>query len=489
MVLWKNNIENKRMRINRFVCGARYMPTWESLDSHPAAAWFEDAKFGMFIDWGLYSIPGWAPRKKEGAMYPDWYLYNMIYENGTHPRELILEHHKRHWGDGFKRDDFIPLFSASEYDPDNLVETAARAGMRYVIPFCKHHDGFCLWDSVYTGRDAMDMTPKCDLIKPLADACRRMHLKFGAYYSLDEWEYPLIAENGKRMTRLWGSHDPQLVEHDERRVDGLIGGKTPVRDFYGDYILPQCRELIDKFDPDILWFDGEWNVSAEKRRSREIVAYFYNQAEGRKDVVVNDRMGTETRFKHGDFFCSEYHSHAAEAGGHAWEECRGLGQSFGYNRDDTEKNILTPNELIHLLVRTVARGGNLLLVVNLAGSGKLPSLETERLREIGAWLKVNGEAIYGTRPLNIKSDHNAYFTRGKDNSVYIIYLAWPENKIVFETDMMAGLNDICLLGHDQSLKWKKEDGNIHVFIPDHLNDENNRPCRYAWVFKLDLHSS
>jgi len=150
---------------------------------HHLPEWFDNAKFGMFIDWGLHALGGWAPIPEKGHTYPDWYLYNMYHHKET------VEYHNRAWGKNFQRDDFIPLFRAENYNPEKLVDIAKDNGVRYVVPFCKHHDGFCLWPSSFTDRNAFKMGPKRDLITPLKSACAVAGLKFGFYFSLDEWEY------------------------------------------------------------------------------------------------------------------------------------------------------------------------------------------------------------------------------------------------------------------------------------------------------------
>ena len=298
----------------------------------------------MFIDYGLYSVAGYAPKLESGAMYPDWYLYNMY-----HSPEVV-KYHKATWGNDFQRDDFIPLFKAEKFDPEEIAQIAADAGMRYVVPFCKHHDGFCLWPSSFTKRNVMDMGPKRDLIGPLNEACKKRGLKFGFYFSLEEWEYPTL-QDGKKMVRIWTTEDEpasEIVPFDEKAMAGKIAGKVPVKDFVNDYIIPQANEFIDRYDPDILWFDGDWTTFIEDLGSRQIASHFYNHAMGRKQVACNDRLGRYMRFNSGDFFTSEYGAKKTDRLGllHNWEENRGISQSFGYNWQDTEKNVISTGDLV-----------------------------------------------------------------------------------------------------------------------------------------------
>jgi alpha-L-fucosidase len=452
----------------------RYKPTWESVDSHPLPEWFDDAKFGMFIDWGVYSVGGWDEPKATGPMYPDWYLHHMYYN------DVVRDYHARRWGLGFERDDLIPLFTASEYDPEKLVKIAQDAGMKYIIPFCKHHDGFCLWPSSYTFRDAGDMGPGRDLVGPLVAECRKADVKFGVYFSIDEWEYPILGQDNQLQIRLWdtpkgGTLTTRPFNADEWR--GRISGKVPVRNFHEDYIIPQAAEFIDRYDPDILWFDGEWIVPEETRHTRKLIAYYYNRADGRKPVVVNDRIADKTRAHYGDVFTSEYHSIQEQGKAHKWEENRGISQSFGYNRDDTDKNVITSEQLVRMLVETVSHNGNLLLIVNLDGKGAMPEIYVERLKAAGDWLKVNGEAIYATRPWTVAAEGSVRFTR-RGKTVYAIYLGAPSGEVNLKSVHAATGSKITMLGREKALEWRETNDGISIKVPaDGLGP-------YASTFKI-----
>jgi alpha-L-fucosidase len=464
----------------------KWKPTPQSIDNHKAPEWFKDAKFGMFIDWGLWSVAGWAPKREKGAMYPDWYEFRME-EDST-----FKKYHEKNWGKDFKRDDLIPLFTASEYQPQRLVEIAKEAGMRYIVPFCKHHSGFCLWPSSFTKRNAGDMGPKRDLIKPMVDECRKKGLRFGFYFSLEEWEYPIIGEDGNLQNRVWGGKLKNWSSDLEKKTSG----KIPARDFAKDYLVPQAAEFIDKYDPDILWYDGDWSTDAEDLHSYDITSYFYNRAEGRKEVAVNDRYGTENgkwlRSRRGDIFTNEYGDMEKEAKQthHAWEENRGISQSFGYNWQDTEGNVISSKNFIDMFIDVVANGGNLLLIVNLDGKGALPKVEEDRLRDIGKWLKINGEGIYSTRPYSLQFDGSTSYTRSNDNSyVYAIMKKWPGNEITLHGITAAKGSKIELLGDGKSLAWNKTEGGINVKFPAKLQDSKNRPCENAWILKIRTEGS
>ena len=457
-----------------------WKPDLESIDEHRCPEWFKDAKFGMFIDWGPWSVAGWAARRIDGkAIYPDWYEQRMYNE--------FREYHEKYWGEDFERDDFLPLFTNSMYDPDKLTDIALKAGMKYVVPFCKHHGGFCLWPSSFTHRNAQLIGPEKDLVGPLVEACKRRGLKFGFYFSLEEWEFPLIDEAGNLVKRTWGG---KTVPY-ESSLEKLASGKVAVKNYSNDYIIPQAVEFIDMFDPDILWFDGEWNSSVTEMGTYTIVSYFYNHAAGRKEVAVNDRLGEVdgvlSRSRHGDFYTSEYHSMESGDKSHPWEECRGISQSFGYNWQDTEANVIATQEFVNMFLDIVSEGGNLLLIVNLDGRGVLPDIQAQRLESIGRWLKVNGEGIYNTRNFITSREGDIRFTRSRDNrTVYAISTVWPGKTLNIKSVTPKKGSQIFMLGNKEPLKWKfdKQTG-ITLEIPERLQKESNRPCKYAYTFRIE----
>jgi alpha-L-fucosidase len=461
----------------------KYQPTLESLDTHPLPDWFDDAKLGMFIDWGLYSIAGWAPQIGDGAIYPDWYLWKMYHS----PRTRI--YHRKTWGRDFECDDFIPLFTALEYNPKQIVQLAIESGMRYIIPFCKMHDGYCLWGSSYSNRTSVKLGPKKDLIRPLVETCREADLKIGFYFSIDEWVYPIIGSNGESLIRIWNQtfvndDDIELIPY-ENKYEKRITGKIPVKDFFSDYIFPQFKELIEDYDPDLAWLDGEWGLTAIKRKSPELVAFYYNQAESRKEVVVNDRLGVDTRGKRGDYFTSEFHD-GSMSFTHKWEECRSLSQNYGYYKDEKEEDLLTDKQLIHMLIDIVSQGGNLLLMVNLTGLGAIPPVYTKRLKALGKWLEINGEAIFATRMWkNWKEDENIRFTMRKDGKyVYAIWLKWEGNQLKSKILKPKEKSKVYMLGVEENLDWRIDNSELIVKIPPEISSK--KPCEHAWAFKIEI---
>jgi alpha-L-fucosidase len=455
----------------------KWKPTWESLNNHAIPDWIGDAKFGIFFDWGPWSVAGYATRKGS-HYYPDWYEFRMRTDTA------VIAYHNKFWGKDFRPDDLLPLMTGKDFDAEKYVRLAKECGARYFVPFARHHAGWTLWDSKYTFRNAVEMGPHRDIYKEIADACRAHGLKLGLYTSLAEWLYPIIMPDGTLGVCDWGVYKPGF---DSEKMNGICSGKIPVKNFVTDYLLPLTKEAIDKYDPDILWYDGEWLLKAEYWRSLDMAAYFFNKAEGRKTVVLNDRLGEKIRrTKDFTLWSSEYHE-ISKPTRHIWEELRSISQSYGYHWQDTEDNILSAPELVKLLVNTVANNGNLILILNPTGSGFLPEIQEKRLRELGAWLKVNGEAIYSTRPWNQSRDGDQYFTQSKDaRFVYITCMLWPGQTLKVNSLTPKAGSKITLLGTSTQMAWNQDGQNISIKIPAALQDETKRPCKYGWVFKVQI---
>ena len=408
-----------RQDLDQTIARGPYAATPESIAGHQAPEWFLDAKFGMFVDWGPWSVAGWAPQA-EKATYPDWYEKRLF--------EEFRDYHVKAWGADIGPDDLIQLLDGEGFDVAGLATLARDAGMRYVVPFLKHHGGYSLWDSSFTHRDSAEWGLKRDVAREIAEACRRAGLRYGAYVSLGEWNYPIVAGDGLSALNFAGELAGPLDASAP-----FLSGKVPVPDFARDYLVPSLKELIDRTDPDLLWFDGEWEAPAATWRSPEIAAYYYDRAAARgHDVAINDRFGKDTRGKAGwgDYFTSEFHVIEGFEP-HPWEENRSLSHSYGYNWEEAsdDKYVLAEDASLDLLLRIVANGGNLLLMVSPDGAGRVPENQARRLRFIGAWLARHGEAIYGTRALGLATQPSwGYLTRSKaGDRLYCIVRDWPHN--------------------------------------------------------------
>jgi len=451
---------------NTQVPAPRYEPTWASVDRRPTPTWYEDAKLGIFLHWGVYSVPAWAPtgpQHSTGYKYAEWYQRHVQQDSAKNGP--FWRFHERTYGPRTRYEDLARDFQAELWEPERWAALFARSGARYVVLTSKHHDGFTLWPSAQSPHwNSVDLGPHRDLVGDLAQAVRGRGLKFGLYYSLYEWYHPLYTRDAA---------DPRLAR------------------YVGDHMLPQLRDLVARYRPSLVWTDGEWEHPSAVWRGAEFLAWLFNTAPNRDEVVVNDRWGKETRSRHGGFYTSEYGmvDFATKAGlgdaaaRHPWEETRGIGHSFGYNRNETLGDYLTSRAVVHLLVDVVSRGGNLLLNVGPTADGRIPVVMEQRLTNLGTWLDTNGEAIYGTRRWRVPAEAGGrvrYTARG--DTVYAIALDHPGPELVLAMPHAGPGTAVALLGHPAPLRWRAEGGRLRVEVPP--VDPDGPALRHAYVFRL-----
>jgi alpha-L-fucosidase len=458
----------------------RYQPNWESIDARPTPQWFTDVKFGVFICWGLYSVPAWTPV----GHYAEWYQY-WLREKSFEAK--VYDFHVRTYGKDFKFKDFAPMFKAELWDPDQWAELIEKAGAKYIVLTTKHHSGYTLWPSRQAEQaygenyNPVKVGPKRDLVGDLAAAVRKKNIKVGLYYSLYEWYHPL-----------WKSDRQRFVE---------------------EHMFPQFKDLVTRYRPDIVWADGEWEMEWEKWRSPELLAWLFNNAPNEKDLVINDRWGKGIRHKHGGFYTTEYGS-GMDDDTHPWEENRGMGFSYGYNRAENYQDYRSAQELILMLIDVVSHGGNLCLDIGPRADGTIPVIMQERLLQIGAWLNMYGEAIYGTRMWKVpcqwsagsvpKTERKEYMSKFnileqtiappegqackevlftfKNKNLYAITPRWPGKELILK-DITPGSNtEIIFLETKEKLTFKTARDNLIIDIPEF--DTNKIKSRYAYVFRI-----
>jgi alpha-L-fucosidase len=433
-----------------------YEPTRESLDTHPVPRWYKDAKFGIFIHWGAYAVPAGTSRHQAA----EWYVFYQQWRD-TQP----WEYHRNTYGEQFVYDQFIPQWKAERYDPDSWVRLFEQAGAEYFVLTSKHHDGFSLFPSAVTDRHSVAMGPRRDLVGDLfAAARRRGTVRPGLYYSLGEWFNPSM---GRPMRNFYTGEEIPLA------------GYKPVTDYVRDYEHRQLREIIDRYDPDLLWADGQWTGLRPPTGpwlSEEPIAHYYNQAKNRrqpKGVLINDRFET-----HADFLTYEQ-STASGMVPRKWEHCVTIGYSWGYNKHELPEDFKTSEFLVHRLVDVVSKNGNLLLNIGPRADGTIPEILQERLRDIGDWLAVNGAAIYASAPWIRSGDPGVRYTvtPGKFN---VIVLDWPGTQLRLPGDLpIAADARIRLRG--QPLSWTRRDGAFVITMPD------TPPGKYAHTLTVDWH--
>lgn len=353
---------------------------WADLQ-RPMPAWLPTAKLGIFIHWGPYSVPAWAEPSGPLGVVPDeeWFTHNAYaewYFNTIRiPGSPAAEHHHKVYGDA-PYDNFLDQWTADRFDPASWAALFAEAGADYVVPTTKHHDGVALWDAPGTGtRNTVHRGPRRDLIREIADAVRAAGLRFGVYYSggLD-----------------WHVTDFQPITHPRDLVT-----LRPTDAAYNVYASLHVRDLIARYQPDVLWNDINW-PDAGKRTGpwslHDLLADFYA---GNPDGVVNDRWGDT----HWDYRTSEYEAMSENESTLGWENCRGIGFSFGYNQIEDERQVLSGRQLARHLTDVVSRGGRLLLNVGPTAAGEIPEIQQAALRSLGRWMKQLGEVVRTARPV------------------------------------------------------------------------------------------
>jgi alpha-L-fucosidase len=436
-----------------------YQPTETSLGTHQAPYWFDDAKFGIFIHWGVYSVPGWAPVGKE---YAEWYWQHL-----DDPNDPTYAYHAKTYGEDFNYDDFIPMFTAAKWDPRSWVELFVEAGAEYYALTSKHHEGFALWDSKVSGRNAKALGPKRDLVKDLFAASRQYtpHLRNGLYFSLPEWYNP---------DNPWMGHAPR---NPYTKAPVPYTGYQAGRDFVKDYQAPQLLELIDGYDPDLIWYDiGGVNDNLH------VVADFLNHAKDRarpKDVTFNNRGGIAAH----DFTTPEYTTYPNTVVA-KWESSRGLDPfSYGINRATPDDKYMTVEDVVHSLVDIVSKNGNFLLDIGPNFDGTIPQVMQDRLRGTGAWLRVNGESIYGTTYWSRMAQLGSLrFTVKQNEAFYISSLDQPGDRLIVEAPVPIKSGDrVTMLGYQRPLDWTITNGALVIDVPKAAQ----RAGQYAWVFKID----
>jgi alpha-L-fucosidase len=423
--------------------------------ARPLPGWYDDAKLGIFVHWGLYSVPAWAPLSGrlgeiedhfKNNPYAEWYRNTLAIEESP-----TRAHHARVWGEDFPYEAFAPRFDAAarDWEPEAWAELFARTHARYVVLTTKHHDGFLLWPSAHRNPKAPDFVAERDLVGEFTAAVRARGLRMGLYYSGGiDW--------------LW--HDVTI------RTGPDLVKAIPRDPAYLAYATAHWRELFERYTPALMWNDIAFPGPMDHLDAL-FDAYYAQVPEG----VINDRFkhergpdGLRARAHH-DFTTPEYRV-LADIQAKKWEACRGVGHSFGFNRDEGPEQYLSGEALIRLFVDIVSKNGNLLLNVGPRADGSIPDFQRAPLEALGAWLDVNGEAIFATRPWVRAADTSPegialrYTRRGDD--LYVTLLASPlRGEVTLPVLPPAPSSRIVLLGAGGDLAWKRSGPDVRVSLP------------------------
>ena len=406
-------------------------------------AWWREARFGLFIHWGLYAIP--AGEWKGETRHAEWIL--------TTAQIPVKEYEK-----------FAPRFNPAKFAPEEWVKTAKDAGMKYIVITSKHHDGFCLFDSEKTDYDVMEATPfKQDIMKELADECRKQGIKMCWYHSIMDWHHPDYLPR-----RNWETRSAEGADFDR----------------YVEYMKGQVKELLTNYgEIGLLWFDGEWEHTWTRDRGIDLYDYVRSIA---PDVIINNRVGKgragmagtyDPETAPGDYGTPEQEIPATGLA-YDWETCMTMNDHWGYNKND--RNWKSTEDLIQKLVDIVSKGGNFLLNVGPTSEGFFPQESITRFKAMGEWMRKNGTSIYGTTASQFeKLEWGRSTTNG--NTLYLHVFEWPEDRKLLVPGLVSKIKKAYLLADPQvELICEYQAGSVTIFLPE------KAPDPYASVFALEF---
>lgn len=474
------HVAEAKKTIQQEIAAGPFHANWESLQAYQIPSWYKDAKFGIFIHWGVYSVP---------AFGNEWYPRNMYQQDSA-----VFRHHVETYGPqaqfGYK--DFIPQFKAEKFDPDEWAGLFRKAGAQFVVPVAEHHDGFAMYDCAFSDWSTVKMGPKRDIIGELAAAVRRQWLVFGlSSHRAEHWwffnggmKFASDVQDA-RYAALYGPAQPETL--------------PPYEEFLDDWLARTC-ELVDKYQPQLVWFDWWIEQPIFRPYLQQFAAYYYNRGtQWKRGVAINYK---HEAFPEGTAVFDIERGQLTDMRPYFWQTDTSVSKnSWGYV---TNQDYKTADSIIGDLVDIVSKNGALLLNIGPRPDGTIPQPEQELLLEIGHWLAVNSEAIYGTRPWKIfgegptqvvggsfndtnrdafTSQDIRFTTRG--DTLYAIALAWPERGSVtiksLATDsglFQRDIEKVELLGYNEPLHWRHDRSGLIVDLP------SRRPCEYAFVFRI-----
>jgi alpha-L-fucosidase len=474
-------------QIDEVVNRGPFKADWKSLENFQVPAWYIDGKFGIFIHWGAYSVP---------AFGNEWYPRNM-YVAGSKE----FKHHVETYGPqsrfGYK--DFLPMFKAEKFDAAAWAKLLRESGAKYVVPVAEHHDGFPMYDYDFTEWSAAKMGPKRDVLGELAQAIRKEGLVCGASsHRVEHWWFfdaGMKFDSDVRDPRyaaFYGPAKDQKAAEDQR--------EPPTREFLEDWLVRSCQ-IVDKYQPQLIWFD--WWIAQPPVHPylRKFAAYYYNRGvEWKKGVAINYKKHGGESFPDSAGVLDIERGQLAVIRPYFWQTDTSVSKnSWGYVKNQDYKTV---DSLVDDLVDIVSKNGALLLNIGPKPDGTIPEPEQEMLLEIGRWLKVNGASIYGTRPWRVYGEGPTRVVEGpfadtkrkpftgedirfttRGDILYAIALAWPDSGKLVIKSLGGGANktkvkDVSLLGYSGTLEWKQTARGLEVSLP------GSKPCDYAFALKI-----
>lgn len=435
----------------------KYEPNWDSLESRPLPHWFDNAKVGIFIHWGVFSVP---------SVTSEWFWFDWnVPQHNEKLHDDIVEFMKDNYKPTFTYQDFAKEFTAEFFNATEWAEIIGQSGAKYVVLTSKHHEGYTLWPSKYSySWNSVDVGPHRDIVGELAESIRKSDngITFGLYHSLFEWFNPLYQSDKYR--------------------------NFTTQEFVNNKIFPEMKELVNKYKPEIFWSDGEAEAPSSYWRSEEFIAWLYNESPVSESIIINDRWGTGTSCTHGGYYtCADRYS-PGKLQNRKWENAMTIDKNtWGYNRRSNLEDYLTNQELIDTLVETVAFGGNLLVNIGPTKDGKIAPIFQDRLFSMGQWLSTNGLAIYYSSPWekcqNDTLTTNVWYTT-HSQELYVIFLRWPKTGILYLSCPEVTKNSIITFIErykNPVLDWIITDNEL---LKISLPDKSEIDGLYGWVLKI-----
>ncbi|XP_014769556.1 alpha-L-fucosidase isoform X1 [Octopus bimaculoides] len=431
---------------------AEYQPNWESLDKRILPSWYDEAKFGIFLHWGVFSVPSYGS---------EWFWW---YWKGS-KTPYYVDFMNKNYPPDFTYPDFAPKFTTEFFNAKEWANLFEAAGAKYVVLTSKHHEGFTNWPSkVSWNWNSMAVGPHRDLVGELAVAIKETSIHFGLYHSLLEWFHPLYLQDK--------------------------ASNFTTHEFAKTKAIPELYEIVKQYKPEVIWSDGDWECDDTYWNSTQFLAWLYNESPVKDTVCVNDRWGKNVRCKHGGFLnCNDRYNPGVLVK-KKWENAMTIDRySWGYRRNLRLQDLLTVDKLIAELAETVSCGGNLLVNVGPTHDGRISPIFEERLLQFGQWLKLNGEAIYSSKPWLHQNDTitpRVWYTSNKASNgtaVYAIVLDRPKGNLIHlgSVDYLPSIS-VSLLGYSGNIVIKETTFGILLMIPN--IQINQMPSKRAWVFKF-----
>ncbi|MCJ8163281.1 alpha-L-fucosidase [Pontibacter sp. E15-1] len=478
---------------------ASYTPDWDSLRKYETPEWFRDAKLGIFIHWGPYSVPAYGSEWYPRNMYQDsvvWGGDGKVMQK--EPSGIYKYHVEKHGQPGkFGYKDFIPMFKAEKFNPDEWVRIFQDAGAKYIVPVAEHHDSFAMYASKVTRWNAKDMGPKRDVLGELVKAGKKKGLKVGASSHLAfNWDY--------------FNHKPEFDTSDPAYAD-LYGRAhvpyTPADSQFLEMWWARTKDIIDNYQPDILWFDFVLDRAEYRPYHPKLAAYYYNKGlEWGKEVVLqNKNFGGFESYPPGTNVLDLERGKMSDINAYPWQTDTSIGKNSWSHVTNWDSK--TPNTIVDDLIDIVSKNGNLLLNVGPKADGTIPEDQKLVLKEIGNWLKTNGAAIYGTRPWVIFGEGptevaTGHHTEGKNkeltsddfrftkkgDTVYAIAMDFSKDgsyKITSfgsKSKYLAGskIKQVKMLGSSAKVDWKQTSEGLVIKTPDVPQG------KYACAFSISM---